>query len=856
MKTAIDFLIEWSENKNWKNHLLNTVFQNKEVDINAITTEIIDIISNNNVVNLITSQSQETTQTKLYIKEIKTPVNINALCSEASCNLGRNLNVFYGENGTGKSSYVKVFRKLADNFYTNEKNLNVLPNIYTPKRNTDKTFDGQTITICYSCDDNESCDQSVDINIRHSDLSKINVFDSSSVTPLINSDLSFSVLPQGLNYFLRINDLLDKIKEMIQVEVNNNQLEQNKIFIDSSFSIITEDITCITNNVTNISKLEDFLRTNYLLQEDFEIRIEGFDNKIKELQSSNPVDKIRILSAQKTKLESIKTSFNVLASKVNSNNINAVNGLIKQYDKLILKEKKYNEDFSGKVKHVVSVNKEWISFISAAKEYYESIKAELPKEKSECIFCGQVLEKQHIDVIKSCFQHISSDTSKSIKEIDKEIQSYVMPEAAVTLLMEDEKMFDEDKNVFIEKLKTTITLIDMNRSIFKENITNKKEVPEECIINFEDIISEIMKEIGDIDNRLLALGKTNHEVTELVNSYNYRKNDLLRKKKVNDSKELLKKWYEYKVRIDLLNKIKSKFTTTSLTTKSKEAFKEIVAGEYYNIFNSYCSELGVPGVSISLSSQKGQSKRGKYVVNQNIKVSEIMSEGEQKAIALAEFATDLNIRKNFCTTLFDDPVTSFDYKRAEKIADMIYKMSKERQVIVFTHNIMFYYYLYNCNSKETTKENKFFKIDEYDRNNKGLISLTAEGRLENLNEITRKIKNSAQKINSKGCLGDELEQTLKAAYSDIRTWCELIVEEGFLKKIIRRYEPNIIFKPVSKITPDFVEYIPNVSDLFDKSCRYMLGHSQPTETQNVKASREEFADDFAFLTELTNKYKN
>ncbi|MDU1323368.1 MAG: AAA family ATPase [Clostridium botulinum] len=852
MNTAIDFLIEWTENKSWKKHLLNTVLQNKEIDINDITTEIIDIISNNKIVNLYVSQSQATIQTQLYIKEIKNPININALYSETCCKFGRNINVFYGENGTGKSSYVKIFRKLADNFYTNEKNLNVMSNVY----NDTKTIEGQTITVCYSCDDNESCNQCIDINIKHSDLSKINVFDSSSVNPLLNTDLTFSVLPQGFNYFSQLTDLVDNIKAKIQELVNSNQLEQDKIFIDSSFSIITEDIANITSNVPNVSKLEAFLEANYFLPKDIDIQIEGLDNKIKELQSTNPADKIKILSTQKLKLEAIKKNFNILSGKVNCDNINAVNRVIKQYDELIAQEKKYNKDFSSKVQHVARVNNEWTSFVNAAKEYYKSIGDELPSINSPCIFCGQSLEKQHIDLIELCFQHINSRINKSKKEIDKKIQSYVMPELAVTLLIEDEKLFTEDKKNFIEKLKTTISLIDKNKKIFKENIQNKKEVPEECIINFEDIINEITKEIENIDSKIIDLGKSNQEVTELVSSLNSQKNVLLRKKKIHESKDLFIKWYEYKVKIDLLNKMKSQFTTNSLTTKSKEAFKEIVAEDYLDTFNGYCLELGVTGVGISLSSKKGQSKRGKYVVNENIKVTEIMSEGEQKAIALAEFATDLNIRKNYCTTIFDDPVTSFDYKRAEKIADMIYKISKERQVIVFTHNIMFYYYLYNCCCTDKNKENKFFKIDEFDRDNKGLISLSAEGRLENLKGITNKIKDASQRINSKNCLGDELERTLKATYSDIRTWCELIVEEGFLKKIIRRYEPDIKFTFVPKITSEFVNYLPDVSDLFNKSCRYMLGHSQPNETQNVKPSPEEFRNDLDFILHLFEKYKN
>ena len=37
MKPAIDFLVEWTEDINWKNHLLNTVLQNTEIDINTLT---------------------------------------------------------------------------------------------------------------------------------------------------------------------------------------------------------------------------------------------------------------------------------------------------------------------------------------------------------------------------------------------------------------------------------------------------------------------------------------------------------------------------------------------------------------------------------------------------------------------------------------------------------------------------------------------------------------------------------------------------------------------------------------------------------------------------------------------------
>jgi hypothetical protein len=74
-----------------------------------------------------------------------------------------------------------------------------------------------------------------------------------------------------------------------------------------------------------------------------------------------------------------------------------------------------------KVQHIANVNAEWIKFLLSAKEYYKSIGIELPKEKSQCIFCGQAIDEQHIDLIELCFQHLDSEANHPKKEIDKKI---------------------------------------------------------------------------------------------------------------------------------------------------------------------------------------------------------------------------------------------------------------------------------------------------------------------------------------------------------------------------------------------------------------------------------------------------
>ena len=69
--------------------------------------------------------------------------------------------------------------------------------------------------------------------------------------------------------------------------------------------------------------------------------------------------------------------------------------------------------------------------------------------------------------------------------------------------------------------------------------------------------------------------------------------------------------------------------------------------------------------------------------------TDIASEGEQRCIALAAFLTELSQASHASSLVFDDPVSSLDHWHREKIAYRLVKESKDRQVIVFTHDAVF-----------------------------------------------------------------------------------------------------------------------------------------------------------------------
>ena len=378
---------------------------------------------------------------------------------------------------------------------------------------------------------------------------------------------------------------------------------------------------------------------------------------------------------------------------------------------------------------------------------------------------------------------------------------------------------------------------------------------ETLILNVSDLIQDIEHELVSINDRIGNFKQDAVAMNKIIESKKAIRETFIRNEKLHSSFDSLLEWFNIRDNIKKYETANKQFNTTWLTQKQSEAFKAIVQKEYVETFERFAQELKTPNVKLKLNAQKGKTLRGKYVATEEYKVTDIMSEGEQKAIAMAEFATDLTMRKNKSTVLFDDPVTSMDYKRSELMAKLIYQLSLDRQILVFTHNIMFYYFLYNACKSPKNDENKFFRVDEYDKLNKGIITESFSGKLETLKEITNKLKNQRQIINSNAFIGDEQEETLKKAYGDIRTWCELIIEEGFFNSVIRRYEPNIMFMKVKGIKGEFVKELDNVYEIFERSSRWMSGHSQPIETQNTKASREAFNKDMDYVISVYEHFR-
>lgn len=67
----------------------------------------------------------------------------------------------------------------------------------------------------------------------------------------------------------------------------------------------------------------------------------------------------------------------------------------------------------------------------------------------------------------------------------------------------------------------------------------------------------------------------------------------------------------------------------------------------------------------------------------------VLSEGEQTALGLAGYFVEAHLDVSRSALVLDDPVTSLDHLRREKVARRLIRFAADRQVIVFTHDVVF-----------------------------------------------------------------------------------------------------------------------------------------------------------------------
>jgi hypothetical protein len=143
----------------------------------------------------------------------------------------------------------------------------------------------------------------------------------------------------------------------------------------------------------------------------------------------------------------------------------------------------------------------------------------------------------------------------------------------------------------------------------------------------------------------------------------------------------------------LIEAAQGQVATTAITAKSTQLTKQYAGDVIKDAFVRETERLRLRRVTIrDLGGNKGQLEQQPGLLGAKaagVQAAQVLSEGEQTALGLAGFFTEAAFDSGRSALILDDPVTSLDHVRRKYVAARLTELAKDRQVIVFTHDVTF-----------------------------------------------------------------------------------------------------------------------------------------------------------------------
>ena len=209
-----------------------------------------------------------------------------------------------------------------------------------------------------------------------------------------------------------------------------------------------------------------------------------------------------------------------------------------------------------------------------------------------------------------------------------------------------------------------------------------------------------------------------------------------------------------------------------------------------------------------------------------VELPKVVSEGEQRCLSIAAFFAELSTADDPSGIVFDDPVSSLDYRWREGVARRLVQESETRQVIVFTHDVVFLLLL-----KQFAEALGVQQLDQHVR----YLSKGAGVCEEELPWVALPVRKKIGYLKNSWQAADKLfrdgnqaayEKDAKYLYGLLREAWERALEEILLGGIVERYRPGVQTQHISVIADVTPEDCQTLDAAMTKCSRWLPGHDQ------------------------------
>jgi energy-coupling factor transporter ATP-binding protein EcfA2 len=866
-KSPLHEILDWSANRpEWQRDALRRVVEKGEID-NADIVELERISRARlkadavkpvpmaavplSAAHLPPSPGAAQSVSLLSISDLR---NVNRLPAGANLPFGDGigLTVVYGENGAGKSSYARVIKKACR---ARGSPPIIVPNAFVSSAATKPASAVITFRLGGS-DIPASWTNGV---VSDSRLANVFVFDSFSADHYVSTDSTAAFTPHGLDVLPTLSKVCDVLAERLKTDMGHQQNEINRVRVNWKYDINTE--------------VGKFLQKLSSLTADAQISaIASMDQKqtqrlhdLREALKADPLQKSKETRAAIARLESF-------VKKIAGVTVDLTQEKTEQIKKRLEDAKATESDAkafaAGQFDSTFLTGTGsdlWQSLWDAACEYskaeaYPNVAFPAVTDGANCVLCQQELDDDAVNRL-SRFDAFCKNVSLQLSENAEKLLQVAWSSLSLLfpLVPELEKV-DADLSSLTPdqrlQLSEFVTKADARLQGLKQSIADRAWT---ALTDFSASPESMLK---DVVKNLDGRAKTEESAHDPET----------RKKLSQELRELEAREWLFSIKADVLGQVtrhkiiaelegcKKDLSTAPVTSKGTELTKQFVTDAFQKCFVNELQNLGLRTLQVTIEpieGKKGETKFGLRLVSAgNSKVAEIASEGEQRCIALAAFLSELSQASHQSALVFDDPVSSLDHWHRERIAGRLVVEAKHRQVIVFTHDVVFLNDLLAFAERAAIVPNVLTLEWNEGAPGRYIEGLPWDSKkpLECLTELEKTQKIIADKWNPQPN-GENIE-AMRHTYSRLRSTLERIVEVELLDGIVCRFESQVNAGRVRSLIGVTAEECDEAKRLLNKCHQITDAHAPSTAAIPDPAElTQDIADARKLITDIRHRKK-
>jgi len=765
------------------------------------------------------------------LESLKVGDGVNALKPGAQIDFAPGVTVIFGENGSGKSGFVRVLKRAAG-LRTAE---DILHNVRADKKPTPSA--GFTVTVGTT---GQTIQWKNEFGITP--LNRMSIFDARGARLHVEDDLTYVYTPGELTFFPLVQNGIERVRTALETAITARTPGLNTILVSFDRSCSIYAIIETLGAATDLDEIKKYA----ILPENIDATIESLTIEVDALKSANiqnelrrSRDRVAVVKALKSAIETAKTfDVTTYASRVQARD---------QASRR--RDEAGNKAFEG-VGIPGVLSDEWRQFIQAGEEYLKkNTVPTYPGTDDPCAYCQQPLTAKAVELVKKYRDFSNNEIKGVLDTAERQLRDYIARVVGIEVDTLQQQLAAET-NGGPDILDPVITVLEEMKKL-KLNVAARSAIDwkdkdpllaaAETIVSGEDtrlaaLIAGLQR---SVDERQTALRTKQTELAELEGKKTA--NTLLPQieKRVLDAKWVAKATI---VKNNLTGVLRS------LTEAAKVASEELLNKDFGKRFEDECKRLRAPNVTLNFPGRQGQVTRRKLVAS--YKPNEVLSEGEQKALALADFLAEVTSVPASSPVVFDDPITSMDYRRIHEVCDRIIALAADHQIIVFTHNIWFAAELL---SKADKKKLKYFDI-RLEGGDAGVVTAASHPRVDTIAQVSARVKKMIDGAEKQE--GEIKAALVEKGYEELRGLSEIVVEHEMLKGVVQRYAPNVMMTKLDQINVGKLqESMAAIVPVFEKCCRYVASHSQPLETQGIRPTLDELKADYDRVLKAREPHK-